>query len=198
LGSTGFALAAFVLVVAVVALLIATSAGRDRGFDATSATIQAVAILPLANLSRDPDQEYFVDGITEALITELAKIRSLSVISRTSAMRYKVDTKPLRDIARELKVQGVVQGAVVRSGGRVRITVQLIDARSDRHLWAETYERDLHDVLTVQGEIARAIAGAVLVTLTPPEHKHLTRTRSVNVEAYDAYLMGRYLWNCMA
>jgi TolB-like protein/Tfp pilus assembly protein PilF len=195
LGSTRFALAAFVLVVAVMALLLARSARTDRGSDATPATIQAVAILPLANLSGDPDQEYFVDGITEALITELARIRSLTVISRTSVMRYKRDTKPLPDIARELNVEGIVQGAVVRSGGRVRVTAQLVDARSDRHLWAETYERELHDVLALQGEVARAIADAVQVALTLQEEKQLTSTRSVNVEAYDAYLMGRYLWN---
>jgi TolB-like protein len=194
LGSTSYALAGFVLAAAMVGLLIARGTGRDR-LDVSSARIQTVAILPLANLSRESDQEYFVDGITEALITELAKIRSLTVISRTSVMRYKENTKPLREIARELEVDGVVQGAVVRSGGRVRITAQLIDARSDRHLWAETYERDLDDVLALQGEIARAVASAVQVTLTPQEQRHLASTRSVNVEAYDAYLMGRYLWN---
>jgi TolB-like protein/Tfp pilus assembly protein PilF len=192
---TRFALAAFVLVVAVMALLIARSARTDRGSDATPATIPAVAILPLANLSGDPDQEYFVDGITEALITELARVRSLTVISRTSVMRYKRDMKPLPDIARELNVEGIVQGAVVRSGGRVLVKAQLVDARSDRHLWAETYERELHDVLALQGEVARAIADAVQVALTLQEEKQLTSTRSVNVEAYDAYLMGRYLWN---
>jgi TolB-like protein len=194
LRSAGLALAAFVLAATVVGLLIARGGGRDR-LDVPFARIQAVAILPLANLSREPDQEYFVDGTTEALITELAKIRSLTVISRTSVMRYKENTKPLREIARELNVDGVVQGAVVRSGGRVRITAQFVDARSDRHLWAETYERDLSDVLALQGEIARAIAGAVQVTLTPQEQRHVARTRPVNLEAYDAYLMGRYLWN---
>jgi TolB-like protein len=194
LGSTGFALAAFVLAATVVGLLIARGSSRDR-LDVPSARIQSVAILPLANLSREPDQQYFVDGMTEALITELAKIQSLTVISRTSVMRYKDNTKPLREIAGELNVEGVVQGAVVRSGRRVRITAQLVDARSDRHLWAETYERDLNDVLALQGEIARAVAGAVQVTLTPHEQRQLASTRSVNVEAYDAYLMGRYLWN---
>jgi TolB-like protein/Tfp pilus assembly protein PilF len=192
--STGFALAAFVLAATVVGLLIARGSSRDR-LDVPSARIQSVAILPLANLSREPDQQYFVDGMTEALITELAKIQSLTVISRTSVMRYKDNTKPLREIARELNVEGVVQGAVVRSGRRVRITAQFVDARSDRHLWAETYERDLNDVLALQGDIARAVAGAVQVTLTPQEQRHLPSTRSVDVEAYDAYLMGRYFWN---
>jgi TolB-like protein/Tfp pilus assembly protein PilF len=192
-GSARFVLAACVLA-ALAGLLFSGGAGRDPRHDG-SARIQAVAILPLANLSLDPDQEYFAEGMTEALITELAKIQSLTVISRTSVMRYKGATKALREIARELDVEGVVQGAVVRSGRRVRITAQLVDVRSDRHLWAETYERDLHDVLALQGEVARAIAGAVQATLTLQERTHLTSTRSLNVEAYDAYLMGRYLWN---
>jgi TolB-like protein/lipopolysaccharide biosynthesis regulator YciM len=194
LGSTGFALAAFILAATVVGLLIARGGGRDR-LDVSPARIQAIAILPLANLSREPDHDYFVDGITEALITELAKIQSLTVISRTSVMRYKENMKPLREVARELNVDGVVQGAVVRSGERVRITAQLVDARSDRHLWAETYERDLNDVFALQGELARAVAGAVQVTLTPQQQRHLASTHSVDMEAYDAYLIGRYFWN---
>jgi TolB-like protein/lipopolysaccharide biosynthesis regulator YciM len=194
LGSTGFALAAFILAATVVGLLIARGGGRDR-LDVSPARIQAIAILPLANLSRVPDHDYFVDGITEALITELAKIQSLTVISRTSVMRYKENMKPLREVARELNVDGVVQGAVVRSGERVRITAQLVDARSDRHLWAETYERDLNDVFALQGELARAVAGAVQVTLTPQQQRHLASTHSVDMEAYDAYLIGRYFWN---
>jgi TolB-like protein len=195
LGSAGFALAAFVVAAVVVGLFIAGGAGRDRRPDGPAARIQAVAILPLANLSGDPDQEYFADGITDALITELAKVKALKVISRTSVMRYKAGTKPLREIARELKVEGVIEGAVVRSGDRVRITAQLVDARSDRHLWAETYERDLQDVLALQGEVARAVARAVQVTLTPQQEARLMSTRPVNAEAYDAYLMGRYFWN---
>jgi TolB-like protein len=150
--SMGIALAAFVLAAVVVSLLIAGGAGRESWIDGPSTKIRAVAILPLANLSRDADQEYFSDGITEALITELAKIKALKVISRTSVMWYKGGTKPLREIAHELKVEGVVQGTVVRSGQRVRITARLVDARSDRLLWAEAYERDLHDVLTLQGK----------------------------------------------
>lgn len=192
--STGIALAALFVAAVAIGLLIASGGGREGWLVGPSARIRAVAILPLANLSRDADQEYFADGITEALITELAKVKALTVISRTSVMRYKGGTKPLREIAHELKVEGVVQGAVVRSGRRVRITAQLVDARSDRHLWAETYERDLHDVLALQGEIAHAVARAVQVTLTP-QHVHQASTHSVNVEAYDAYLMGRYLWN---
>lgn len=192
---TGFAPAAFLAVAVMVGLLIAGGGVRDRRLGGPSASIRAIAILPLANLSGNPDQEYFADGITEALITELAKVKALKVISRTSVMRYKGGTKPLREIARELDVEGVVEGAVVRSGDRVRITAQFVDARSNRHLWAEAYERDLQDVLALQREVARAIARAVLVKLTPQEEARLTSTRPVNAEAYDAYLMGRYFWN---
>jgi TolB-like protein/Tfp pilus assembly protein PilF len=194
LGSPRAAFAGFVLAALGIGLLVSGRAARDARLDAPSARMQAIAVLPLANLSRDPEQEYFADGITEALITELAKVKGLMVISRSSVMRYKGGTKPLHEVARELNVEGVVQGAVLRSGGRVRITAQLVDARSDRHLWAETYERDLHDVLALQGEVAWSVARAVQLTLTPQEQS-IPSARSVNVEAYDDYLMGRYLWN---
>lgn len=157
--------------------------------------IQSIAVLPLENLSGDASQEYFVDGVTDALTTELAQIRALRVVSRTSAMRYKGTKKPLPEIARELNVDAVVEGAVVRSGERVRLTAQLIHARTDRHLWAESYERDLRDILALQSEVARAIANKIRVQVTPEEQTHLAQARSVNTEAYTAYLKGRYFWS---
>ena len=157
--------------------------------------IQSIAVLPLENLSGDASQEYFVDGVTDALTTELAQIRALRVVSRTSVMRYEGTKKPLPEIARELNVDAVVEGAVVRSGERVRLTAQLIDARTDRHLWAESYERDLRDILALQSEVARAIANKIRVQLTPQEQTHLAQARLVNTEAYTAYLKGRYFWS---
>jgi TolB-like protein len=165
------------------------SAGRRR-----APRIHALAVLPLVNLSRDPEQDYFVDGMTEALIAELAQVGALRVISRTSAMHYRDTTKTAPEIARELGVDGLVEGSVMRAGERVRITAQLIDAATDRHLWAHTYERDLCDVLHLQGEVARAIADEIQVTLTPQEQARLARTRPVNVEAHEAYVRGRYEW----
>src|SRR5437762_1352467 len=128
---------------------------------------RSLAVLPLENLSRDPEQEYFAEGLTEALITTLAKIGELRVVSRTSAMQYKGVHKPLRDIARELEVNAIVEGTVLRAGRRVRITAQLIDAAKETHLWAESYERDLRDVLALQSEVAQAIAREIRIKLTP-------------------------------
>jgi len=162
---------------------------------AATTRIQSLAVLPLENLSRDPDQEFFADGMTEALITNLAKISALHVTSRTSAMCFKGVHRPLREIARELQVDGIVEGTVMRSGRRVRISAQLIDARTDAHLWAETYDRDLRDVLELQSEVARTIAREVQVKVSPLEQTELARTRSVDPEAYEAYLKGRYYWN---
>lgn len=156
--------------------------------------IRALAVLPLANLSRDPEQEYFADGMTEALIADLAKIRALRVISRTSVMRYKATDKSLPEIAEELSVDAVVEGSVLRVGQQVRITAQLIHAASDTHLWAESYERDLQDVLLLQSEVARTIAGEIQVAVTPEEKKRLASARPVNPEAHEAYLKGRFHW----
>ena len=159
-------------------------------------SIQSLAVLPLENLSRDPEQEYFADGLTEALITGLAKISALRVISRTSAMQYKgVRNKSVREIARELGVDGIVEGTLQRSGDRVCISAQLINASTDTHLWAERYERDLRDILALQSEVARAIAEEIQIKLTPRERAQLGQTRMVNPEAYEAYLKGRYYWN---
>jgi TolB-like protein len=152
-------------------------------------------VLPLENLSHDPEQEYFADGMTEALITELSKISALKVISRTSVMQYKGIKKPMPQIARELGVDGVVEGSVAREGEQVRITVQLIHGPTDKHLWAESYQREMRGILALQGEVARAIANEVRVKLTPQEEGRLASARPVNPAAYEAYLRGRYHWN---
>ena len=157
--------------------------------------IQALAVLPLENYSGDPGHDYFADGMTEALITSLAKIKALRVISRTSAMRYKGARKSLPQIARELNVDAVIEGSVLRSGNRIRIAAQLIHAPTDQHLWAESYERDFRDVLALQSEIARQIARQVRIILTPEEHARLGIVRQVNPQAHEWYLKARYHWN---
>jgi len=157
--------------------------------------IESLAVLPLENLSGDPEEEYFADGMTEALISEVGQIGALRVISRQSVMRYKGTDKPLPQIARELNVDAVVEGSVLRSGDRVRVTAQLIGALPERHLWARSYERDLRDILALQGEVAQAIAREVQVKLTPQEQARLARARPLHPEAHDAYLKGRYFWN---
>jgi TolB-like protein/Tfp pilus assembly protein PilF/predicted Ser/Thr protein kinase len=157
--------------------------------------IESIAVLPLENLSGDPEQEYFVEGMTESLIMELSRIRALRVISRTSAMRYKDTDKSLPEIARELNVDAVVEGSVLRAGDRVRVTTELVDAAADRHLWAESYDRDLHDILALQSDVARAVAREVHVVLTTTEETRLAEARSVDPGAYEAYLRGRYHLN---
>ena len=160
----------------------------------TPAGIRSLAVLPLKSLSSQSEDDYFADGITEALITQLAGVRSLRVISRQSVMRYKDSNKSLPEIARELGVDAVVEGSVARSAGRVRVSAQLIHAPVDRHLWANSYERDLVDVLALQAEVAAAIAGEVRATLTAPDRARLARNRPVDPEAYDLYLRGRYFF----
>src|SRR5437870_1208520 len=150
--------------------------------------VRSLAVLPLENLSGDPQQEYFAEGLTEALITTLAKIGELRVVSRTSAMQYKGVHKALREIARELEADAIVEGTVLRVGRRVRITAQLIDAPNETHLWAESYERDLRDVLTLQAEVAHAIARQIQIKLTPQEQAHFADVHPVNPEAYEAHL----------
>jgi TolB-like protein/tetratricopeptide (TPR) repeat protein len=153
--------------------------------------IRSVAVLPLANLSKDPAQTYFADGTTDALITDLSKLGALKVISLSSAMQYKGTRKPLKDIARELKVDAIVEGSVVQAEGRVRISARLTRADNETPLWAENYVRDLKDVLTLQDEVARKIAAGVKLTLTPEEQTRLTEG-PVNPEAYNLYLQGRF------
>jgi eukaryotic-like serine/threonine-protein kinase len=157
--------------------------------------LQSLAVLPLDNLSGDPSQQYFADGMTDELITDLAQISGLHVISRTSAMRYKDSKKPLPQIAKELNVDGVIEGTVERVGDRVRIRAQLIDAATDRHVWAKSYERALSDILAMQDEVARGIANEIQVALTPAEHARLTSARTVNPQAHDALIRGLYLDN---
>ncbi len=160
---------------------------------ASAERIDSLAVLPLDNLSGDPTQDYFADGITEALITDLGKVGSLRVIARSSVMKFKGTRVPLRDVASELQVQAVVTGSVLRSGEHVRVTAQLTNAASDRQIWSESYERDLRDVLVLQREVTEAIAGQVRARLTPPEQARLGKLRPVNPEAYEAILRARYL-----
>ena len=161
----------------------------------SEAHIGAIAVLPLENLSGDPGQEYFADGMTEALTADLAQIGTLKVIARASVMQYKGTKQPLAKIAERLKVEGIVSGAVVRSGHRVRITAALIRAATGQQLWAKTYERSLGDILDLQSEVARAIAGEVQAKVTTQEQARLVRSRPVDADAYDAYLKGRYYYN---
>ncbi|MBI4622389.1 MAG: TIR domain-containing protein [Verrucomicrobia bacterium] len=155
--------------------------------------IRSLAVLPLKNLTNDPEQEYFSDGMTEALIADLARVGGLRVISRTSAMTYKSSPKGLPEIARDLNVDVVLEGSLARSGNRVRVTTQLIDGKTNLNLWANSYERDLRDVLSLQDELARAIAQEIKVTLTPQEAARFAAARAVNPAAHEAYLRGRFV-----
>jgi TolB-like protein/lipoprotein NlpI len=158
-------------------------------------SIRSLAVLPLENLSRDPEQEYFADGMTDELTTELAHISALRVVSRTSAMRYKRTTKTLPQIARELQVDGVIEGSVLRSDGSVRINTQLVQAEPDRELWAHSYQRELKDVLQLQGELAHDIAEQIKIKVTPQEQLRLATTRTVDPGSHEAYLRGLYHLN---
>jgi TolB-like protein/DNA-binding winged helix-turn-helix (wHTH) protein/Tfp pilus assembly protein PilF len=157
--------------------------------------MRSIAVLPLDNLSGDASQNYFADGMTDELITDLAQISALRVISRTSVMAYKGARKPLPQIARELNVDAVVEGTVLRSGDRVRITAQLIEASTDKHVWSQSYEGELRDTLAVQNRVASAIADQIRINLTPQERAALKNAKVVNPEAYESYLKGRYFWN---
>ncbi|MHC4507507.1 MAG: protein kinase domain-containing protein, partial [Planctomycetota bacterium] len=154
--------------------------------------INAVVVLPFDNLSGDPEQEYFVDGMTDALSAELGKIKALRVISRTSAMRYKDTDKSIPEIAKELSVDAVIEGSVLKAGNDVRVTAQLVDGRTDAHLWSDNYTGILTNILALQSEVTLAIAREIEVALTPEEEARITRTKVVNPEAYEAYLKGRF------
>ena len=184
--------AAFVLGALFTLGLVASTTWRYLHAKAAVLPIQSIAVLPLDNLSGDPSEEFFADGMTDQLITDLAKVGSLRVISRTSVMQYKGAKKALPAIARELNVDAIVEGSVIRSGPRVRVTAQLIRARTDQHLWAETYDRDLGDILKLQGEVADAIAQQVRAQLTPNQQSQLRLAHVVNPVAYDDYLRGRF------
>jgi eukaryotic-like serine/threonine-protein kinase len=182
-----------VLAVFIVSVALDVGGLRQRLLYSTAPPkIQSLAVLPLENLSGDPSQAYFADGMTEELTTELAQIGALRVISRTSVEHYKGTKKTLPEIARELRVDAVVAGSVERSGDRVRITAQLIEAATDRTLWAKSYQQNLTDILSLQEEAARAIADEIRIKLTPQEQTRLARVRPVNPEAYEAYLKGMY------
>ena len=176
----------------IIAGLVAAPFFRRSSTPAPQTEIKSLAVLPMANLSGDSTQDYFADGMTETLIAGLAKVRALRVISRTSVMQYKGAHKPLPEIARELNVDAIVEGSVRRFGERVQITVQLIHAPTDRHLWTETYDRDLRDILTLQNEIARAVTQEIQIKLTPQEQIRLERARPINPAAYDYYLRGQF------
>ena len=164
--------------------------------DPDPVTASSIMVLPLENLSGDPEQEYFADGVTDALIGDLAKIGGLHVISRTSSMHYKGTKKSLPDIANEIKVDVIVEGTVQRSGDRVVIRAQLIQAATDRHLWVRVYEREMRDILDLQSEIAQAIAREVQIKMTPAEQQRLATSHQVSPKAFDQFLQGRYLyWN---
>ncbi len=187
-------IAAVVLLLALLGLDLERLRDRLLGGPAPG-PITSLAVLPLENLMGDPEQEYFVDGMTEALISELAQIGALKVISRTSVMRFKGTDKSLPEIARDLGVDGIIEGSVLRAGDQVRITAQLIEGATDRHLWASSYERDLSNILALQSEVARAIAREIKIKLTPREQARLASPRPVNTEVYQLYLRGRYHWN---
>jgi TolB-like protein/DNA-binding winged helix-turn-helix (wHTH) protein/Flp pilus assembly protein TadD len=157
--------------------------------------IRSLAVLPLENFSGDTSQDYFADGMTDELITELAQLRALRVVSRTSVMIYKGTRKSLPEIARELNVDAVVEGSVLRSGDQVRITAQLIQLPADKHLWAESYQGNVRDTLAVQNRVARAIAEEIRIEVSPRERAALTRAMEIDPEPYEAYLKGRYFWN---
>ena len=167
----------------------------ERTSVVVSPVIGSLAVLPLDNLSGDKEQEYFADGMTDALTTDLAQIGSLKVISRTSAMHFKGSKETLPQIGRDLQVDAVVEGTVARADNRVRITAQLIEASTDHHLWAKTYERDLKDALALQDEIAQDITEQIRLKLTPKERSLLMQVHAVDPEAYDATLRGWYWLN---
>ncbi len=159
------------------------------------AHVRSIAVLPLANYSADPKEDYFADGMTDNLIAELGQISSLRVISRTSSMTYKGTGKTIPAIARELSVDAILEGSVERQGNRVRITTQLIDARTDQHIWANTYDRDMKDALQIQAEVAREITAQIDTALTPAERARLTRTQRVDPDAMDLYMRGMQQFN---
>jgi TolB-like protein/DNA-binding winged helix-turn-helix (wHTH) protein/Tfp pilus assembly protein PilF len=184
----------------VVALLIGLSltSVRERLLGRSNrpqSHVNSLAVLPLVNLSGDPEQDFFADGMTEALITDLGKISALRVISRTSVVQYKGTKKPLPEIARELNVDAFIEGTISRSGSHLRITANLLQASPEKHLWAESYESEVGDILVLQGQVAQAVAREIRVKLTPEEQKLLGNPRSVDPKAHDDYLKGRYLCN---
>ena len=166
----------------------------DRVLEA-SGEIRSIAVLPLDNLSNDPQQEYFSDGMTEALVSGIGNIRSLKVISRTSIMRYKGTNKSIPEIAKELNVDAILEGSVMHAEGEVRITVQLIRASTDEQIWTDSYTDKLENVLSLQGRIAKAIAREIKLTLSPEEELNLSSNKKIDPKAYEAFLRGKHFWN---
>lgn len=188
-------LALFLVAIAIALALEFSGVGKLHNWF-SKPRFRSLAVLPLDNLSSDPAKDYFADGMTEDLITQLSKLGDLRVVSHTSIVRYKGTHEPLPQIARELKVDAIVEGAVQLDQDRVRITAQLIDGSTDQHLWAETYDHELKNILLLQSAVARDIAKQIHLKLTPQAQQHLTRSaRPVNPDAYQAYLLGRYYWN---
>jgi len=177
------------------AVIATFAAWKIHSRNRSASAIHSLAVLPLESLSNDASQDYFADGMTDELISDLGQISALRVISRTSVMAYKHARKPLPQIARELNVDAIVEGTVLRSGDQVRITAQLIDAAADKHLWSQSYEGELKDTLALQNQVARAIADQIRINLNPQEQAALKSAKVVNPEAYQAYLKGRYFWN---
>ncbi len=190
-------IAALLILIAAVVLLVDAGGLRSKLFSLSSSQMQirSLAVLPLNSLSNDQEQDYFTEGMTEALITELGNISALRVISHQSVMQYKGTKKSVPQIARELNVEAIVEGSIIRAGDQVRITVQLIDGRTDRHLWAYSYQREMRGILSLQADVAKAIAAEVKVKLTHQEEKLLASARPVNPEAHEAYLKGLYYVN---
>ena len=187
---------ALLLALALVVLAVVSALRlRGQGSGGSSASIRSIVVLPLKNLSSDPEQEYFSEGLTDELVTHLASLEGLRVISRASAMQYKDSRKPLRTIANELNVDAVVEGSVLRSDGRVRITARLVEAASDRHVWAKSYERDHRDILDLQNEVTRDIAENIKLSLTPAARQRLAVSQSIDPEAHEDYLRGRFHWS---
>jgi len=183
---------ALLVIIGVVLGMVAPTRWGERMLGTSRGPVHTIAVLPLQNLSGDAAQDYFADGITETLTTDLARMESLQVISRTSTMQYKTTKKTLPVIARDLKADAIVEGSVQRSGNRVRITAQLVRAATDNHLWAETYERDLKDILPLQDEIASSIAQEIETRLGGPKPAEPTKAVDVSAEAYETYLRANY------
>ncbi len=191
LPSLAWKISVFVLLV----LIASLATWKLHSWNRPSPVIRSLAVLPLESLSSDASQDYFADGMTDELISDLGQISALRVISRTSVMAYKHARKPLPQIARELNVDAVVEGTVLRSGDHVRITAQLIEASADKHLWSQSYEGELRDTLALQNKVAKAIADQIRLTLNPQEQAALKNVKVVNPKAYESYLKGRYFWN---
>jgi TolB-like protein/DNA-binding winged helix-turn-helix (wHTH) protein/Tfp pilus assembly protein PilF len=191
LPSLAWKTSAFVLLLLTASLV----AWKLHSWNRPPPAIRSLAVLPLENLSNDASQDYFADGMTDELISDLGQISALRVISRTSVMAYKRARKPLPQIARELNVNAVVEGTVLRSGDQVRITAQLIEASTDKHLWSQSYQGELRDTLALQNQVARAIADQIRINLNPQEQAALKTTKVVNPQAYESFLKGRYFWN---